>query len=176
MEKITNTIIGDFFMKKKMLIFIAVFVLVIMLLPKHSSELRIRVIAASDSSFDQKLKMDVVSVLKAKIRDLNQKNIRGEVIGHLDEFDGAVNNLLKDYDYTISVENVRFPAKELQGKVIPGGVYETLLVVIGEGKGKNWWSVLYPEYHGISFEDVDTGDVEFRFYFFDEIKKLLSGS
>jgi len=28
---------------------------------------------------------------------------------------------------------------------LPAGVYESLRIVIGEGEGKNWWCVVFPE-------------------------------
>ena len=44
----------------------------------------------------------------------------------------------------------------LNGKVIPSGIYDTLLITIGEGEGSNYWSLLYPEFFGITFEDIDS--------------------
>jgi stage II sporulation protein R len=37
-----------------------------------------------------------------------------------------------------------FPTKEDGGLVLPGGTYEALTVVLGEGRGQNWWCVLFP--------------------------------
>ncbi len=44
---------------------------------------------------------------------------------------------------------VEFGQKELPGKTyggfaLPAGTYETLTVTIGEGRGSNWWCVLFP--------------------------------
>ena len=37
-----------------------------------------------------------------------------------------------------------FPDREYEGMTVPAGEYRTVRIVIGEGKGENWWCVLYP--------------------------------
>lgn len=173
MEKITNNKIGDFFMKKN--IFIILFlVIIVTLIPKENKEeLRIRVIANSDTTYDQNIKMMVVSTLIKNISNFDQKNLVGEVKANLNHLDSEVATVLKTIKYSIDIKQVYFPTKEVNGKIIPGGKYLTLLVVIDKGEGKNWWSLLYPEYHGLSFEDFESNDVEFKFYFIEKLKKSL---
>ena len=36
---------------------------------------------------------------------------------------------------------------------------------IDEAEGSNWWSVLYPEFFNVDFEDFS--EVKFEWYFFD---------
>ena len=36
------------------------------------------------------------------------------------------------------------PEKEHGGIYFPAGNYEALRIVIGEGKGQNWWCVIFP--------------------------------
>lgn len=38
-----------------------------------------------------------------------------------------------------------FEAREYGGMTVPAGEYRTVRIVIGEGKGQNWWCLLYPE-------------------------------
>ena len=66
---------------------------------------------------------------------------------------------------TVTYEDVMYPAKVLDGKVIPSGKYPTVLIKIDEGLGSNWWSVLYPEFFGVTYES--SSEVEYRSYFFD---------
>ena len=49
--------------------------------------------------------------------------------------------------------------------MIPSGNYETLLIEIGNAKGNNFWTLLYPEYYGFEFEE--TNEIEYRSYFYD---------
>ena len=48
---------------------------------------------------------------------------------------------------------------------MPSGKYMTLLFIIGKGEGKNWWSILYPEFYGINYEDSD--EIEYRSFIYD---------
>lgn len=50
------------------------------------------------------------------------------------------------FDYPVKAElaKVDFPEKTYGSYTFPAGKYEALEVVIGEGKGHNWWCVMYP--------------------------------
>jgi len=37
-----------------------------------------------------------------------------------------------------------FPARDYETFSLPAGTYRTLRVTIGEGKGRNWWCVVFP--------------------------------
>ena len=44
----------------------------------------------------------------------------------------------------MELENTDFPTKEYDGFTLPAGEYLALRVIIGEGKGQNWWCVVFP--------------------------------
>ncbi len=44
----------------------------------------------------------------------------------------------------ICVTQAYFPTKAYGDLVLPCGTYDTVQVVLGEGRGRNWWCVLYP--------------------------------
>ncbi len=162
-------------MRKKVFLIVIVIIAIILLIPEENNEFRIRVIANSDSSADQNEKMAVVSALQKRIAGFDQNDIAGEVIANIDILEADVKRVLCHDNYLLSIKKIKYPAKTINGRVIPGGKYRTLLVVIGKGEGKNWWSLLYPDYHGISFEDAESGDIEYEFYFWEKLKKLLLG-
>ena len=172
---IANNKVGDY-MRKKLLLIIIVIIGIILLIPKENDEFRIRVIANSNSVSDQNEKMMVVEAIQKRITQLNKSDIINEVINNLAILDNDIQKTLSHHDYSIRITKVRFPPKEINGQVIPGGKYRALLVIIGKGEGKNWWSLLYPDYHGISFEDIDSDEIEYKFYFWEELKKLLLNS
>ena len=60
-----------------------------------------------------------------------------------------------------------YPAKTFNGKFIPSGNYETLLIEIENAKGNNFWTLLYPEYFGYEFEE--SHEIEYRSYFYDKL-------
>ena len=70
------------------------------------------------------------------------------------------------YDYPVDaqIETVEFPQKTYGNYTFPAGEYLALNVVIGSGKGQNWWCVMYPNlcFRGAVYEVVE-----------DEAKKSL---
>ena len=51
------------------------------------------------------------------------------------------------------------------------GYYESLVVTIGDGKGDNWWCVLFPPFCLI--ENDKKTDVEYRLYIKDMLEKYF---
>ena len=132
-----------------------------------SQEERIRIIANSNSSIDQKEKENLRDALLEIFYDKNIIDIKNNI----DE----INKLLKEkvtlsHDFNIEYKKVSFPAKVLNNKFIPSGTYKTLLITIGEGKGDNWWSVLYPEFFGINYDDSD--EIKYKSFIYE----LLNGN
>jgi stage II sporulation protein R len=149
---------------KKYLIICIIIILFILIIPKKEEELRIRVIANSNTEVDQKIKMEVANAIIDEITTYNEINIVNEVKNNLEEIDKIIQDILKDEEYSITLKKTRFPPKELNGEIIKGGKYLTLLITIKNGEGKNWWSLLSPRFK-YGFSDDATGDVEFKFYF-----------
>lgn len=40
--------------------------------------------------------------------------------------------------------NMYYDEKTKDGVLMKQGIYDSLKIVIGEGKGENWWSLIYP--------------------------------
>ena len=128
--------------------------------------LRFHVLAASDTKEDQKLKLkvrDAVGVyMEEELADALNKSESEELVRlHLGEIEAVAEQTIKEagYDYpvTASLAYVEFPEKTYGAYVFPAGTYEALEVVIGEGKGHNWWCVMYPNlcFSGSVYEVVD---------------------
>ena len=128
--------------------------------------LRFHVLAASDTKEDQELKLkvrDAVGVyMEEELADaLNRSESEELVRLHLGEIEAVAEQTIKEagYDYpvTASLAYVEFPEKTYGAYVFPAGTYEALEVVIGEGKGHNWWCVMYPNlcFSGSVYEVVD---------------------
>lgn len=99
---------------------------------------RLHIIANSDSSIDQEIKL--------KVRDEILKNVSLTDDEFVKKSEAISNKVLKDFSYNAHAEYGRFffPRKEYQGITLPCGNYWGVRVVLGEGRGKNWWCVLYP--------------------------------
>lgn len=115
--------------------------------------LRFHVLANSDSSEDQNLKLKVRTMLLNSIyEDLGENasldETKGYVLTHKDSLEKKAEHYMKKlgYNYPAHMEltNCYFPTKTYGDMVFPCGNYEAVRVKIGEGKGRNWWCVLYP--------------------------------
>ena len=114
---------------------------------------RLHVLANSDSEEDQALKLRVRdAVLEQATAILEQSADRraaeSRLRGQLLELEriAAKEIAAEGYDYpvTVNLENTDFPTKEYDGFTLPAGEYLALRVIIGEGKGQNWWCVVFP--------------------------------
>lgn len=151
--------------------------------------LRLHVIANSNSKEDQEIKLKVRDeILKVTSTDTDKTKI-----------DAVVNETLEslgaDYKGKTSIVRTFVPEKEYKSIRLPEGVYNCINVVLGSGKGENWWCIAYPplcfteEVFGELSESgklllenrlskesfraiIYNGDVNIRFKLVDEFLKL----
>ena len=84
-----------------------------------------------------------------------------------------VDSILKKYNvhYDISYGNNYFPEKTYKGIKYSEGNYESLVIKLGEGLGKNWWCVLFPPL--CQLDNVkNLEDNEYKFFANDIINKF----
>ncbi len=125
--------------------------------------IRLRILANSDSEQDQ--------ALKRKIRDEVNKEItvwvekltsieaaRELIQSRLPEIEKIVQSVLakenQEQKFSVDFDNVSFPTKMYGSYIYPAGEYEAILITLGEGKGANWWCVLFPP---LCFLDFSNG-------------------
>lgn len=128
--------------------------------------IRFHVIANSDSEKDQALKLKVrdavIDYLKPKLENSMSIEESERIIkGEYDNLEKISKNIISDNGYNYNVEvglqYSNFPAKQYSSVVLPSGKYKALKVVIGEGKGKNWWCVMFPP---LCFVDDQNGVID----------------
>lgn len=154
-------------MRKILVVFVIIVLFIILTDTNDSKEIRIRVIANSNSYVDQEVKMKIVEELSKKSLDINNtETIKREVSRIIKK-----NNLA--YSVSVNIKNHRYKTKYYNSKVYEGGTYKTVEITLGEGCGKNYWSILYPNYYGVSFDDVNTGNVTYKIWIFEKIKELI---
>lgn len=49
-----------------------------------------------------------------------------------------------EYGARASLRQEKFPTRVYESVTLPSGVYDALIVELGEGAGDNWWCVVYP--------------------------------
>ncbi|SFR04483.1 stage II sporulation protein R [Desulfoscipio geothermicus] len=123
--------------------------------------IRLHVIANSNTFYDQDLKYRVkdrivretASIFNAAanieeardIADANKEKIRRIALDeiHNQGFDYPVQVVRGNFDFpekTYTIKN----AGRVTSLTLPPGRYEAVRVIIGSGRGANWWCVLYP--------------------------------
>jgi len=115
--------------------------------------LRLHIIANSDSEADQNLKLmvrdkilsDGVEIFDGSV---NIENAVSKIEPELDNIKNVAEKYIKeqDFDYSVKVTLSReyFTTRTYDTVTLPAGRYLALRIVIGEGKGHNWWCVMFP--------------------------------
>lgn len=134
-------------------------------IPEES--IRLRILANSDNPSDQLVKREirdaVVAQMQAWVLELNDpqslEEARELTRRHLPEIRQLVGEELSKrgitYAYDVNLGTVPFPTKLYGGTVYPAGEYEAVRITLGEGRGQNWWCVLFPP---LCFIDAGSGD------------------
>ncbi len=140
--------------------------------------IRFHVIANSDTEEDQQLKLKVrdavVSYLQPKLEKSSSVEESEEIIkSEYDNLEKISRHVIDengyDYDVEIGLTYSNFPAKQYSSVVLPAGNYKALKIIIGEGKGKNWWCVMFPP---LCFVDDENGVIDEKTD--EKLKEILS--
>ena len=132
--------------------------------------LRMHIIANSDSAEDQAVKLKVRDAVLEAGKDLFDGSLTADEAENVLASDkqalqNAAETVLREngFSYGVCVEIGRdfFNTRTYDGKVtLPAGEYEAVRVILGEGKGQNWWCVMFPPLCLPAAEaQADIGDV-----------------
>ncbi|MDP4153604.1 MAG: stage II sporulation protein R [Bacillota bacterium] len=129
---------------------------------------RLHIRADSNDENAQKIKLQVRDYVLKKTKGLfvnvNSVDDAKKVISeNLGVFEQTANEALKqagvDYKAHAVFGKNFFPTREYNNFTLPAGKYDSLIINLGSGKGKNWWCVIYPTlcYSGsdVSIKDKD---------------------
>ena len=162
--------------------------------------IRLHVVGATDTDRDQEIKLQVkdavVKSLQEQMENLTDVNGAKDYLReNLPKIEALANCVLNEAGCAdvaqVSLGLEEFSARIYDTFTLPAGVYQTLRITIGNGKGKNWWCVAFPSLclpattEGFDeaascagFSDALTGALdgsehyEIRFYFLDLLGKL----
>ena len=165
--------------------------------------IRLHVVANSDTSADQAVKLAVRdAVLREAGRVLDgAEDPKQAVAAQLPALEATANAELQRQGSEdlarVSFRRELFPTREYDTFSLPAGVYDSLRVTIGQGEGHNWWCVMYPplcysgtdlqnEQEAIDFLDARLSpqtmervlqgeETVYRFALLDGLKAFLSG-
>lgn len=117
------------------------------------SLIRIHVLASSNSDTDQQLKLkvkdDVIRYLQPALKQSDSlAESRRIILSSLPQIEQTALQTLQQNGckdtVTLQYGYFDFPVKYYGSFSLPAGNYEALRILIGEGKGRNWWCVLFP--------------------------------
>ena len=112
--------------------------------------IRLHVVANSDSSADQAIKLHVRDAVLAAARQALQGagDPQQAIAQALPQLEAAANAALAAQGSrdtaSVSFRRELFPTREYDTFSLPSGVYRSLRVTIGAGGGHNWWCVIFP--------------------------------
>ncbi|ABK62525.1 MULTISPECIES: stage II sporulation protein R [Clostridium] len=130
--------------------------------------IRFHVIANSDSTEDQALKLkvrdNVLKYISPKLKNSKSIEESREIIKENNyEINKIAVKTIEENGYTYTVKSKlsheNFPVKTYGNITLPQGNYEAYRIIIGNGQGHNWWCVMFPP---LCFTDITKGDVEVK--------------
>ena len=162
--------------------------------------IRLHVVGASDSSFDQTVKLRVrdavlESIGRAMASAGDARAAEAYLMENLPRIQQAANETLRILGVSdravVTLCKEAFDTRVYDTFTLPAGIYEALRVTIGEGEGHNWWCVAFPTLclpavtrdvealasdAGLPDTAVGaiTGRYRLRFYFLDALGRLES--
>ena len=140
--------------------------------------IRFHVVANSDTAEDQLLKQkvrdEVIDYMEPLIKECESVDetryiLKNSLYNIKKIAEQTIKNYGKSYDIYVVVDKANFPTKSYGDIVLPAGEYEACRIVIGEGKGENWWCVMYPP---LCYVDAASGVVPLEGK--EQLKKQLN--
>lgn len=113
--------------------------------------IRLHVVANSDSIDDQITKLKVESKINEYISSLNSKtkkdlmeNIKENKDVILNIADTTIKENNKTYSSLLKVGKISYEQKQSMVLDMCNGTYDSACIILGEGNGKNIWSMIFP--------------------------------
>lgn len=114
-----------------------------------SSLVRLHVLAHSDDEAEQALKLRVrdavLEYISPKLEGAeNISQARAILEGEMEGIARAAASAAEGRQLQLSLGNESYPTRAYEGFRLPAGEYESLRITLGEGKGQNWWCIVFP--------------------------------
>ncbi len=115
--------------------------------------LRIHIRANSNQEIDQavklKIKEEIVQLLTPRVAECQTKDMAAAMIKEsLSDIEKVSDGVLKGngflYKSRAKLNTELFPTRTYGSLTLEEGYYDALIVELGDGKGDNWWCVVYP--------------------------------
>ncbi|MBR6689007.1 MAG: stage II sporulation protein R [Clostridia bacterium] len=148
------------------------------------SYIRLHIVANSDSISDQILKLQVTKNINEYIakttKSISDKKdylfvIQNNIYNILSIAQDTITSNNSNYKVSALIGNIKHEDKKYNNKLMEAGTYLSLKVIIGDGNGENWWTLLYPSLpNELSIEDsLSNENIHFKSKIFELFKGLF---
>ena len=152
---------------------------------------RLHVVANSNNVDDQIIKLNVVKKINNYLDTLystsknlnNKKDTKMLIINNIDKILEVANNELKnsniDYTCYANIGKISYDEKSSEGINMEEGIYDSIQVVLGCGKGENFWSLIFPysynPYYSIKndSENIYDDNIEVKSKLIETLEKVV---
>lgn len=147
-----------------------------------NSAIRFRIIANSNSNYDQVMKMNLSFEIQEYITDIlkdvkTSKEAKIVLKENIQNINEKIRKFLEKENYNTNYKlylgDNYFPEKNYKGVIYSKGYYDSLVITLGEGKGNNWWCVLFPPLCLMEAEETTTNNIEYKFFIKEIIDKYF---
>ena len=139
---------------------------------------RLHIVANSNSIDDQIVKLKVSKKVTNYINTLlnndsytNKNYAKEKITENIDEILEIANNEMKknntNYSAYANIGKISYDEKYSEQIDMEKGIYDSVQIVLGEGKGENFWSLIFPSVY-INYEEENISD-----YYNNEIKSNI---
>lgn len=145
--------------------------------------LRIHIRANSNSQIDQqvkyKVKTEVVEFLTPYLANVNSKQEAQAIINSkITQLSAAATKVLAangfSYTATAKLTQEQFPARLYDELVLESGIYDALIIELGNAQGDNWWCVVYPPLCFVGSDNNGTNAINYKWKLQQIIDKFFN--
>ena len=143
---------------------------------------RIHINANSNSTQDQQLKYvvksKVVEFLTPYLAEAETKEKAIEIVSeNVSVINAIVENTLslhnKSYKSETLIKKENFPTRYYENCLLEAGEYDAIVITLGEGKGDNWWCVVYPPLCFVNKNSSQEQNIVYQSKLIEIIKKFF---
>ena len=144
--------------------------------------LRMHVRANSDAAEDQAVKYEVKDAIVDALMPIaasceNKQDAMRAIEAALPQVEAVADEVLAAHGFAYTaraqLRREEFPTRVYESVTLEAGVYDALIVELGEGAGANWWCVVYPP---LCFSGEATGgNIRYRSRLLEIIESFFAG-
>lgn len=151
---------------------------------KREDLFRIHIVANSNESKDSEVKYEIKdkfsTFLTPMLANCESKQEAQKIVSdNLENLKYIANSVLSlrglNYTATINIGREFFPSRAYGEYVVESGEYSGITVTLGEGKGDNWWCVLFPPlcYYNVTANYANSNEVVYKVKILEIIKQFF---